>query len=198
MPDKTRRHLILIAFAFEGGLGLLGVAIAWLAGIPLAQQIWPLAGLLQAIGTGLVATGPLVVLLLVLIRCRSRPIVDLLRQVKGLLRVLFARGNVWQVAAVALAAGFGEEILFRGALQPLVANWTSPLVGLVATSLLFGVVHAATPAYFAFATLVGFYLGGLALWTDEILSASIAHALYDFFAIIYLLAHMRRIGSAGP
>src|SRR5690606_34715361 len=95
-------------------------------------------------------------------------------------------------AAIAVATGFGEEILFRGALQPLAIYWTSPLVGIVAVSLLFGAAHAATPTYFFFATLVSLYLGSLAYWSGEILSAGIAHALYDFLAIEYLLRRSRR------
>ncbi len=192
MPSGSPRSLILFAFAFELALGLVGWGIAWGAGLPLAEVLWPAGGVAAAFGLGLVATLPLLALLAILVRSRRRPVVELLRKVKGLLRVLFAHGHIWQVAAIALAAGFGEEMLFRGALQPLFVQWTSPLVGLIAASLLFGAVHAATPAYFLFATIVGLYLGSITLWTGEILSVSIAHALYDFLAIMYLLARMRR------
>lgn len=198
MPNGSPRPLILVAFAFEGALGLVGWGIAWLAGIPLADALWPSGRLVSVLGLGLAGTLPLLLLLAMLLRSRQRPVVDMLRKVKGLLRVVFAHGRTWQVAAIAVAAGFGEEMLFRGALQPLAIYWTSPLVGIVAVSLLFGAAHAATPTYFFFATLVSLYLGSLAYWSGEILSAGIAHALYDFLAIEYLLRRSRRASLTSP
>lgn len=187
MADSRRNISALVPFAFEVALGVVGAFLAWLAGVSLDDKLWPPEGQSEAILTGVLGTLPLLALLWVLVRVRIRPLRDLVRKVRGLLRVLLAKARWWQIVGIALAAGFGEEILFRGALQPIAIRWLTPVGGLLATSLLFGVVHAATPAYFWFATLVGLYLGGMALWTGEILSASIAHALYDYLAILYLL-----------
>ena len=53
-------------------------------------------------------------------------------------------------------------------------------------SLLFGIAHAITPAYLVLAALIGEYLGGLWLWTGNLLAPIIAHAGYDFIALWYL------------
>lgn len=198
MPTDSPRHLVLVAVAFEGALGLVGWGICWLAGIPLGASLWPAQRPMETLLLGLVATLPLLLLLVLLLKSRLRGVVDLVRKVRGLLRLLFARGTTWQVALVALMAGFGEEILFRGAVQPLFVSWTGPLVGVGLASLLFGLVHAASATYFLFASLVGLYLGGLAYGNGEILSACIAHALYDFLAIEYLVRRPRRGRLVGP
>src|SRR5690606_3489003 len=94
-------------------------------------------------------------------------------------------------------AGLGEEILFRGALQPLAIHFTTPLIGLAITSVLFGLVHASSLLYFVLATLIGFYLVAIALLTGEILSAIIVHALYGFVAIYAILSRGGSCRSGG-
>ena len=59
-----------------------------------------------------------------------------------------------------MAAGLGEEWLFRGVLQPL--------VGLVAASVLFGLAHVGGRTMLPFgvwASVMGLVLGGLAIVT---------------------------------
>jgi membrane protease YdiL (CAAX protease family) len=80
----------------------------------------------------------------------------------------------------------GEELLFRGALQTKLAEWTSPIVGLLLTSFLFGLAHALSKLYFLFAIAVGAFLGWLALEYHDLVAPMIAHALYDFVALVYL------------
>ena len=52
-------------------------------------------------------------------------------------------------------------------------------------SLLFGLAHAMTTSYFVIASLVGAYLGWLAMTYADLIAPIIAHALYDFVAILY-------------
>jgi membrane protease YdiL (CAAX protease family) len=94
---------------------------------------------------------------------------------------------------IALLAGVGEELFFRGLLQPGLAGWTGAWTALILTSALFGVLHWITPAYAALAGLVGLYLGAFMAVSGNLLVPILVHALYDFFALRYLLGR-----SAAP
>jgi membrane protease YdiL (CAAX protease family) len=82
--------------------------------------------------------------------------------------------------AVGLSAGIGEELLFRGALQPR--------FGLVLTSLLFAVGHAhygLSPAMIE-VFVVGLVLGLVRRWTNTT-TCLMVHAGYDFLDLLLLL-----------
>jgi membrane protease YdiL (CAAX protease family) len=91
---------------------------------------------------------------------------------------------------IALLAGVGEELLFRGvvlqAMSDVVGPEWGPWVGLAASSIVFGAAHLLTPAYGVLAGLIGFYLGGLWLATGTLTVPIVAHAMYDFVALWYL------------
>lgn len=122
-----------------------------------------------------------------LTRAIWKPLADLRRQVEVVVGELFGKASWRGIAAVAIAAGAGEELLFRGALQPLFERWWGPAAGLAAASLLFGLVHAVSAAYFVFATIVGLYLGWLAWWFDDLVAPIAVHAIYDWAALATVL-----------
>ncbi len=107
---------------------------------------------------------------------------------------LFAGVNWPQLALVSLLAGVGEELFFRGVIQPVLIGWIGIAGGLLAASVVFGLLHAITPTYALLATAVGAYLGWLALASGNLLGPMIAHGAYDFFALAYLT----RAGRASP
>jgi membrane protease YdiL (CAAX protease family) len=76
---------------------------------------------------------------------------------------------------LAMASGLGEELLFRGALQPR--------VGLVWASLLFGCVHFVPRREFLpwtiFAILAGFLFGALFAWTGNLIAPVVAHTIVN-------------------
>jgi membrane protease YdiL (CAAX protease family) len=97
----------------------------------------------------------------------------------------------WQIVGLSLAAGIGEELFFRGFLQPL--------AGVVAASLAFGAAHVAGARMVAFgvwAAGMGLVLGALALATGGIVASMTAHACYDVLAFNYLSAEGRRQASS--
>jgi membrane protease YdiL (CAAX protease family) len=97
----------------------------------------------------------------------------------------------WQIVGLSVAAGVGEELFFRGFLQPL--------AGVVAASLAFGAAHVAGARMVAFgvwAAAMGFVLGGLVVATGGIVASMTAHACYDVLAFNYLSAVGRRQGMA--
>jgi membrane protease YdiL (CAAX protease family) len=183
LRQASTPNLVAAAVVFELALAPVGGAIAWVADVPLASLLRPESGWVAAVGYGILATMPMVPLLVAMLMCQWRPIAWLRRLVSRFVQQLFGRAPLWQLAVVSLAAGFGEEVLFRGAIQPLAVSYTSPSLGVAIASLLFGLVHAASWTYFWLAAGVGAYLGILAQWRGEIVSAMVAHALYDFVAL---------------
>ena len=100
------------------------------------------------------------------------------------------------IIGVSLGAGIGEEILFRGALQPLLQGWTTPLAGLALASVLFGLAHAANWTYIAITAAVGLYLGGLLMLTGSLLVPMIGHTLYDVYALAITVKAVRAFKEA--
>lgn len=91
----------------------------------------------------------------------------------------------WRDAlAFGLLAGIPEEILFRGAMQ---AAWGWPL-----TAVVFGAVHAISPAYFVYATVAGALLGGLAIWSGGLWAPMAAHIMIDTTMFALLIYRWRR------
>ena len=77
------------------------------------------------------------------------------RSLHGELEKLISPLSRAEIALLALASGFGEELFFRGAMQPT--------LGLLLTSLIFGAAHLGPKPVFAawalWATAIGFAFG---------------------------------------
>ena len=200
-PLAGRLRVVAVIVLFELALGVLGVGVAWVARVPLGPVCWP-PQTAWTLGLGLAADLLLMPFLVLMLQSRWRPLARLRWLVRRLVRQWLAGASGIELLAIAVAAGVGEEVLFRGAIQPLVVHFTNPLLGILLASLLFGAVHAATRTYFVLATLIGVYFGALAWWQGEILSAAVAHAFYDFVALRAILpprgpALERGSGAAG-
>ncbi|QDV36824.1 CPBP family intramembrane glutamic endopeptidase [Tautonia plasticadhaerens] len=184
MSGRPRDGFLAAALAFE--LGLAGVA--WLVGRPLGidplRDFDPTG---RGLATGILATAPLVLLLVLCDRDSFRPM-RRIREILGEVILPFLRGRpAFQLAALAAAAGIGEETLFRGLIQAGTADRLGPASGLILASVTFGLVHALTPAYALIAGLIGAYLGALYLLTGDLTVPVVAHGLYDLVALIYFL-----------
>jgi membrane protease YdiL (CAAX protease family) len=83
-------------------------------------------------------------------------------------------------------------MLFRGVLQGALQHALGLAAGLLLASALFGLLHFITLTYAVFATVLGAYLGWLWMVTDNLLVPTVAHAAYDFAALLYLLRWERR------
>jgi membrane protease YdiL (CAAX protease family) len=138
---------------------------------------------------GLIATLPLLAGLLIADRSSSGPFGNLNRVVDEMIVPMFRNATVLDFAAVSLAAGLGEEMLFRGLLQSWLASHTSevfgPFIGLTVASIVFGLCHWVTPLYALLAALVGAYLGWLFILTGNLAAPIVCHAAYDFVALLY-------------
>ena len=86
-----------------------------------------------------------------------------------------------------LIAGISEEAFFRGAIQGSLADRVGVVLALVLASVLFGAFHLLTWTYAIIAAFIGAYLGLLWIWTGNLLTPMITHAVYDFAALVYFL-----------
>jgi len=185
--------IVPLAVAFEGGLGLAAFGLAWWLEIPLGPRLEVSTGVLWR---GVIGLVPLLAMLAYVTQSRWRPLVELREQVEQLAGELF-QGVPWPgLAAISIAAGVGEELLFRGALQPLVERWLGSAAGLLAVSAIFGALHAMSRAYFLLATLVAVYLGWIVQYFDDLIAPIVIHATYDFVALIVLQRAARNVPPA--
>jgi uncharacterized protein len=90
--------------------------------------------------------------------------------------------SVW--IGVSLAAGIGEEIVFRGYLQRQLAAITGrPMIAILVQAILFGIGHAYEgPGAVADIVVIGLILGSLAAWRGNIRAAIPVHAALDILA----------------
>jgi membrane protease YdiL (CAAX protease family) len=176
-----------LAVVVEGSLGLAAVGLAALFGVSLRDQLAATPAGFRAGGLlGVVATLPMLAMFWWMVSAKWKSFVELNTQVTQLVRELFPRARLVELALIAVLAGVSEELLFRGVLQTVVAQWTTPLIGLAVASLVFGGLHAISRLYFVLATLIGVYFGGLLLECDDLTVPIVAHGLYDFVALVYL------------
>ena len=87
--------------------------------------------------------------------------------------------TVAETMLITSASGIGEELFFRG--------WLLNEIGLIPSSLLFGVVHLPPNRDWIFwpffAAVMGVALGALCLWTNTLLFAVLVHAAVNFVNI---------------
>ncbi|HVJ83592.1 MAG TPA: CPBP family intramembrane glutamic endopeptidase [Planctomycetia bacterium] len=178
-------HYWLIGAGVELALVPLAALFGWLAGVlPWSRlHITP-----AAFAWGVAATLPLLVLLAALMRIRISALEETLRFIReAVLELTGPRPAQFKLAALALAAGVGEEFLFRGFLQDwLAAKSTFPLA-LLGASFAFGLLHPFAWWYVLLAGAIGAYLGALYQFTGSLLPPILAHFLYDWVALHAIL-----------
>jgi len=196
--DPLGQHIPTMTAVFEGGLFFMAVVLGLVLGLPtttLVRFTW------QGVVLGVVTALPIIAGFFLLQIAPVRSIQMLNFHVRRLVVPLLRSSTLAQVAAISLFAGLGEEMLFRAIIQQGLQQWIgwsfSPELGLVAalmiTAVLFGVVHAMTPLYALVAAALGLYFGLIWLWTDNLLVPILAHAVYDFVAILWYLHGPKRL-----
>jgi membrane protease YdiL (CAAX protease family) len=176
-----------------GGLALgLGVAMGpdprndipllvdWRA-IAVGFGVGALAGLLLAILISLVQMVPLRAIQ----SLNDHATAQLLHLLRGL--------SVPQLLTVALTAGVGEELLFRGWLmQSLTGNltfctWQEIVFGISVSSIVFGLAHPMSLMYVIVATIMGAVLGTLYWYFGNLLVPIVTHWVYDAVLMVWLV-----------
>jgi membrane protease YdiL (CAAX protease family) len=190
---SPRETVVLLAIVVEGGLLVLASVLGWaFSQPPLEGVTWDVQGALW----GAAAALPLFAGFLAAQRAPLGPLRRLRRFAEEVVRPLLAPCSVIDLLGISVLAGLGEELLFRGVMQGVLARWLNVWPALAVTSVLFGLMHAVTLSYAVLATLAGLYLGAVWQFADKnLLAAIVAHALYDFLALLWLL---RGPGSNAP
>ena len=137
-------------------------------------------------GAGLVATLPMVALLLWCLRTPWGPMRRLVALVEERLGPPLGSASLGGILLLATLAGIGEELLFRGVIQVWLADRFPLWLAVGGASLLFGVGHWLSASYAVLAAGIGAYLGVVFLLTGNLLAPIVAHAGYDVVALLVL------------
>jgi membrane protease YdiL (CAAX protease family) len=185
LSNKFNVRVLAIAIAFEAALGAAGWLIALVSGVPIVPRLQLSSDVAVRAAFALL---PMLGILWLGLWSNWPPLVRLRELVESVIGQLFRGAPWWALALVAIAAGVGEELLFRGALQPLAERALGATGGLIVASVVFGALHAASATYFILATGVGVYLGWLAQHYNDLVAPIAVHAAYDFVALAVLVS----------
>ena len=83
-----------------------------------------------------------------------------------------------------IAAGVGEEMLFRGILQGELVSKVGDAVALGSSAIVFGALHAVTPLYAILASVASLYFGELYLSSHNLAVPIVCHSVYDVWALL--------------
>ncbi len=179
-PSEHRAYTIVIAGTIA--MGLAAVGFSFLLKTPLAPQF---KADINAVLIGIIATAPLVTFLWWFSNTTLDHVASFRRsQVRFFSEIGFSFTPA-RIAVMAIGAGIAEELLFRGVLQTWIAGFAPVAIAIVASNILFGMMHMRTFLYALIAGLVGAYLGILYALTDNLLAPMVTHALYDAVALEY-------------
>lgn len=179
-----------VACYFEAALTLVALVLGWLVDIdPFADLTLDESALLH----GLLLTLPLLLLFFGLQAIPLKALEKIRRLLLETLGPRLYRCHWTDLLILAAIAGFSEEVLFRGALQPWLENTLGMTAGLWVSNAVFALVHAVTPLYALLALLMGLYLG---LSLDygggrNLLTPIVIHGVYDFIAFLVILRNYR-------
>ena len=199
MSESTKNarfaRFFWLACAIEAALLVVAFAIAYPFGQSLLSDLhWSVTDLL----VGLASSVPLLVLFWWMLRSSLKPLARIRRVLLTGLRPLFAPWSLIQLGIISVLAGICEEVLFRSVIQGTLATVAGPWIALIFASLLFGGAHLVTVAYGIIAAAIGVYLGLLWLLGENLLIPIVAHAAYDFLALVYFLRVWEPGNSARP
>ena len=185
-PDRFFR----VACYFEAALALLAMLLGWLLDVnPFADLDFNEQGL----AIGMLLTLPLTLLFFALQQLPYAPLQNIKTLLMETLGARLHRRHWTDLLILAGIAGFSEEVLFRGMLQPWLESATGITAGLIFSNILFALVHAVTPLYALLAMLMGLYLGLSLDYGGErnLLTPIVIHGFYDFIAFIVILRNYR-------
>jgi uncharacterized protein len=211
IPSFDRRTIVRNTFIVEGLIALLPCVIylialgyAYLTDTPPGTSPWAqLHWSWSDVGWGcLAAMPPLLVIWLI----DLFPIGPL-RKVKDIsdqfLRPLLKDCRLPDFFILATLAGFCEELLFRGWLQPMLSQYVDLPYSILITGIIFGLCHFITVTYVIIAFLISVYLSWLLVWSDNLLVPMVTHGVYDLIALIVVMWPRKgerdgRLGGEAP
>jgi membrane protease YdiL (CAAX protease family) len=177
----NKRSMLLMSLFTLLGMGGVGLAsILWLQKIPLLSFLHsgaPIAvqlfyGLTYGLGAGLMA---IVIMKEDIFDDTSAVFTDMIGELNP---------NIFEICFYSFCAGVGEELLFRGGLQPFAGIWITSVIFIA----LHGYLNITDPMmmiYGLFMVAVSAGMGYL-LVSDGIYASMSAHFVYDVLMFLYL------------
>ena len=187
-PETMGRHEIMrMSVLVEGLLVPAALLIGWWAGFDPMDRI---RGTWLDAGLGLAGAAALALVVLGCLALPWKPVATFRSLVEQKMFPLLAASTYPDRIGIALLAGFCEELLFRGAIQPgLALTPLGPWGAVIVTSVLFGALHGLSVAYFLLAFGISMLLGWLYLVTDNLLGPMVLHGVYDLIILLALIPY---------
>jgi len=113
----------------------------------------------------------------------------------GQQRFLFAHGRRYRplhILLLSIAAGVGEEALFRGGLQTIAADHLPAWAAILVVSLLFTGVHLGSRGLSAFIFAYSAIFGIVYHSTGSLMGVMLAHTAFDIWAIAVIQRELRQ------
>lgn len=186
----ARKSLVLqLALATITGMPMVALIIDHFSEtVSLADMLYGKTSILRQIAVGVVSGAIIALIARLLIGS------PLLRNINVQYANMFGRFKLgWsEIIFISLCAGVGEEILFRGAIQPL--------FGIIITAFVFVGIHGYISPFNWRLSIYGLYMTaaicaiGYFAETEGLVSAILAHTVID----IYLLHYMQKMAGAIP
>lgn len=117
----------------------------------------------------------------------------------GRMRPLFTPLALWQLIAISMLAGVGEELLFRAFLQPFIGAYSHVWIGIALASIIFALMHFMSWLYFILTLIMGLLLGVGYYLSQSLVFVIVWHSTYDLIALWVLVHAPHLLGlSAKP
>lgn len=94
-------------------------------------------------------------------------------------------GFIMNIIIIAIMAGIGEELMFRGVIQKILIGWTKNIhLGILYTAIIFSAIHFQ---FYGFVPrmILGMVLGYLYIWSKSLWVPVIAHAINNALTVIF-------------
>lgn len=180
-----RSVLLINTLLVEGGLAVAALLLAyWLGPELFGDFSWNRQDML----IGCLGAFPPLILILLMDRFPIGPFKHISDISDRFLRPLLANCQWPDYFLLAFLAGFCEELLFRGWMQPYFTTWLPLWASVLVTGIIFGLCHLITPAYFIIATLISIYLSFLYIWSGNLLVPMLTHGVYDLVALFAVMS----------
>ena len=179
----NRTTLLLVTLFVEGGLYVAGLFLMGGSGAVRAKFSLSWSATFYALLLSL----PMFTTLFLAMRSKWKPLSELRKELEEKVVPIFANSNIVDLVLIALLAGAGEELFFRGWLQDALANRLGLWLGILIVSIIFGFAHYLSLTYFIYAFITGIYLGVIYHLTGNLYVVMVIHGLYDFIALLILV-----------
>jgi len=180
----NRKALFLITVFAEGGLLVLGMILLRFSQL----EAWTKFNISWwSTASALLLCLPMLTLLFFFDRSNWELMIRFRHEFDEKIIPIFANNKLPDLIVIALLAGVGEELFFRGWLQNFLISTIEIWLGILIASAIFGLFHYLSGTYAIYAGLTGLYLGVIYQVSGNLYIVMAIHALYDFIALVYLL-----------